>query len=165
MPKDLILGDVLPEVANTRRVLEALPDDKFDWKPHEKSMPLGDLAVHLVNIVGLMLPILRDEELDLSSVPAPSEELNNRDALLEELDRNVRALEPALEEVDVSALGESWTLRHGDHVIFTQPRALALRTLGVSHMAHHRGQLGVYLRMLDRPVPGVYGPSADEMAG
>lgn len=165
MTRDLILGDVGPELANTRRVLEALPDGELTWKPHPKSMSIGDLATHLVTLVAWMQPILRDDEFDFASVPPRRESLASRDALLEEFDGHAHALESVLEGVDVSALGETWIFRNGDHVILEQPRALALRTLGISHMAHHRGQLVVYLRLLDLPVPGVYGPSADDLAG
>lgn len=161
---DLILGDVLPEFANTRRVLEALPDGELTWKPHEKSMSLGELATHIANIGGLALAVLRGSELDLATLPADRQPHASRDAVLAELDAHIRELEAELPKLDEAALAEEWTFRQGDHIILRQPRALALRTLGVSHLVHHRAQLGVYLRLLDVAVPGVYGPSADEMA-
>lgn len=161
---ELLLSDILPEFANTRRVLEALPDGEFSWKPHEKSMSLGALATHIANIGGLALAVLRGNELDLATLPSNQAPHANREAVLAELDGHIRELEAELPKLEEAALADEWTFRQGDHIIMQQPRAVVLRTLGVSHLIHHRAQLGVYLRMLDVPVPGVYGPSADEMA-
>ncbi|GAA0358595.1 hypothetical protein GCM10008968_12820 [Bacillus horti] len=160
--KQLIIGDALHEFATTRRILECLPNEHMTWKPHEKSMTLGGLATHLINILNWQAPIFLYPEFDLSTVPLRREPLERREDLLEEFDANVVKLEKLLAECDEKTLGEEWTLRNGDHIILRQPRALALRTFGVSHMVHHRAQLGVYLRLLDIPVPGLYGPSADE---
>ncbi|MBT2724317.1 DinB family protein [Bacillus sp. ISL-46] len=141
MVKKLIVGDATHELATTRRILERLPEEHMSWKPHEKSMTLGGLATHLMR-----------------------EPLEKRADVLEEFDANVGKLEKLLSECEEKTLGEEWTLRHGDHIILREPRAIALRTFGLSHMVHHRAQLGVYLRLLDIPVPGIYGPSADEEA-
>ena len=165
MTKMLATGDIEQELASTRRVLERLPDEKWTWRPHEKSMALGELATHIVNIPLWMQAILDQREFDLATVPMKGEPLANRDAVLELFDSRVKEVESSLDALDADALDEPWTLRRGDQVVFELPRALALRSLGTSHMIHHRAQLGVYLRMLDVPVPGVYGPSADEMAG
>ncbi|MDR9855594.1 DinB family protein [Paenibacillus sp. VCA1] len=162
MVKQLIFGDAKHELATTRRVLERLPDEHMNWKPHDKSMTLGGLATHLINLLNWQVAIFLSAELDLSTVPSRREALERREDVLEEFDANVVKLEKLLDECDENALGEEWTLRHGDHIILRQPRALALRTFGISHMVHHRAQLGVYYRLLDIPVPGMYGPSADE---
>lgn len=134
----------------------------MSWQPHSKSMTLGGLATHLINLLNWQIAILLQPEFDLSAVPVRREALQRREEVLEEFDANVAKLEKLLAECDEDALGQEWTLRNGDYVIQRQPRALALRTFGLSHMVHHRAQLGVYLRLLDIPVPGLYGSSADE---
>ncbi|MGG4107402.1 DinB family protein [Paenibacillus lautus] len=162
MVKQLIIGDALHELAHTRRILECLPEEHMTWKPHVKSMTLGGLATHLINLLNWQVAIFLYPEFDLSTVPLRREALERREDMLEEFDANVIKLEQLLAECEEKALAEEWTLRNGDHIILRQPRAVALRTFGLSHMVHHRAQLGVYLRLLDIPVPGIYGPSADE---
>lgn len=162
MVKQLIVGDVMLELANTRRILERLPEEHMTWKPHVKSMTLGWLATHLINLLNWQIAIFLYPEFDLSTVPLRREPLERREDLLEEFDENVVKLEKLLAKCDEKKLGEEWTLRNGDYIILCQPRAIALRTFGLNHMVHHRAQLGVYLRLLDIPVPGLYGPSADE---
>jgi uncharacterized damage-inducible protein DinB len=163
MSKQFIIGDVLPELANTRRILERVPDEHLAWKPHDKSFSLGHLATHIVNIGYWMTAILSRPEYDLASGPSHREPLSSRSAMLEELDRHTRELEGLLAAVDEQALNEEWTVRAGDRVIRKGPRAVMLRGFGLSHLIHHRGQLSVYLRLLNVPVPGLYGPSADDM--
>ncbi|GGD49101.1 DinB family protein [Paenibacillus nasutitermitis] len=162
MNKRLIIGDATQEMANTRRILESLPEEHLSWKPHEKSMTLGGLATHLTNLLNWQIAILQYPEFDLSTVPQRREPLDKRADFLKEFDANVGTFDKLLAECDEKSLGEEWTLRHGDHIILRESRAIALRTFGLSHMVHHRAQLGVYLRLLDIPVPGMYGPSADE---
>ncbi|WP_409340513.1 DinB family protein [Paenibacillus sp. MBLB4367] len=162
MVKQLIVGDAMHELANTRHILKCLPDEHMMWKPHVKSMTLGGLATHLINLLNWQVAIFLYPVFDLSTVPLRREALERREDVLEEFDANVVKLEKLLAECDEKTLGEEWTLRNGDHIILRQPRAIALRTFGLSHMVHHRAQLGVYLRLLDIPVPGLYGPSADE---
>ncbi|MNO23052.1 DinB family protein [compost metagenome] len=164
MVKQLIVGDAAHELAATRRVLERLPEEHMAWKPHGKSMTLGGLSTHLINLLNWQIAIFQYPEFDLSTVPFRRDALEKRADILEEFDANVGKLETLLAECDENTLGEEWTLRHGDHIILRQPRAIAFRTFGLSHMIHHRAQLGVYLRLLDIPVPGLYGPSADEEA-
>ncbi|MEY8192170.1 DinB family protein [Peribacillus simplex] len=164
MVKKLIVGDVTHELATTRRILERLPEEHMSWKPHEKSMTLGGLATHLINLLNWRVALIQYPEFDLSAVPLRREPLEKRADVLEEFDANVGKLEKLLAECEEKTLGEEWTLCHGDHIILQEPRAIALRTFGLSHMVHHRAQLGVYLRLLDIPVPGIYGPSADEGA-
>ncbi|WP_240415985.1 DinB family protein [Paenibacillus periandrae] len=164
MVKQLIVGDATHELATTRRILERLPEEHMSWKPHQKSMTLGGLATHLINLLNWQIAIFQFPDFDLSTVPQRREPLEKRADILEEFDSNVGKLEKLLADCDEKALGEEWTLRHGDHIILREPRAIALRTFGLSHMVHHRAQLGVYLRLLDIPVPGIYGPTADEEA-
>lgn len=162
MVKQLIIGDAMHELGITRRILERLPEEHMTWKPHVKSMTLGGLSTHLINLLNWQTAIFLYPEFDLSTVPLRRDALERREDVLEEFDANVVKLEKLIAECDEKTLAEEWTLRSGDHIILRQPRAIALRTFGLSHMVHHRAQLGVYLRLLDVPVPGLYGTSADE---
>ncbi|WP_078394643.1 DinB family protein [Shouchella patagoniensis] len=164
MVKQLIVGDAKHELTSTRRILERLPEEHMSWSPHQKSMTLGGLATHLINVLNWQIAILQHPEFDLSTVQLRREPLEKHADVLSEFDANVGKFEKLLAESDDKTLDEEWTLRHGDHIILREPRAIALRTFGLSHMVHHRAQLGVYLRLLDIPVPGIYGPSADEEA-
>ncbi|WP_407944890.1 DinB family protein [Paenibacillus cymbidii] len=161
--KTMLVGDVMHEWAGTRRLLASLPDEQFGWRPHAKSHTLGELATHVVNLLNWQLGILRAPGIDLAIASSRRTALTSRHALLDEFDTNIRELEQALDAVDDEALASDWTLRRGDTIMAVQPKALAFRTMGMSHMVHHRAQLGVYLRLLDLPVPGVYGPTADEL--
>ena len=164
MFKQLIVGDATHEMVTTRRILERLPEEHMSWRPHEKSMTLFELATHLINLLNWQIAIFQYTEFDLSSVPQRREPLEKRSDVLDEFDANVGKLEKLLAECDEKTLSEEWTLRHGDHIIRREPRAIAFRAFGLNHMIHHRAQLGVYLRLLDISVPGIYGPSADEEA-
>lgn len=162
MLREILFADLDAELASTRRVLDRLPDERFDWKPHDRSWTLGELATHVTNLLQWQLLIIGQDELDLA-VPQPRREaLPGRAAVLAEYDASAAALTEAVSRLDDDRLRADWTLRSGEHVISRQPRAVSLRMFGISHMIHHRGQLGVYLRLLDVPVPGVYGRTADE---
>jgi uncharacterized damage-inducible protein DinB len=157
------LGDLEHELATTRRVLERLPEEHFSWKPHEKSMSLGRLASHVVNLVHWQTMTLQSEELDLGGTPPPtSDGPASRAALLSTFDANVAELNEALAQAGEPDLRHVWTLRMGEKVLLRMPRLAVLRTMCLSHMINHRGQLCVYLRLLGVPVPAIYGPSADE---
>lgn len=159
----IAFGDLEQELATTRRVLERVPEDRLGWKPHEKSMTLGQLAAHLATLPFYGETICRSEEFDLSTAPEPNiDGIKSRAELLETFETRVAALNEALVALDDAALGEPWTLRHGERVVFTLPRLAVMRSMLTSHMIHHRAQLSVYLRLLDVPVPSIYGPSADE---
>ena len=160
--KQIALGDVNHELALTRRVLERVPDEHLPWKPHEKSMSLGALASHLSTIAGYGTRTLETDEFNFAEAGPPNREAAGRDELLSRFDDGVAAFRAAWESVDEADLSRTWTLRNGDHVIISQPKLAVLRALVISHMIHHRAQLGVYLRLLDQPVPSTYGPSADE---
>lgn len=162
--QQLAFGDLEFELATTRRVLERLPEDKFGWKPHEKSFPMGKLAFHVVNLLFWQKISFTEPGFDLAASPPPENgaTLPTKEELLKKFDENAEQLRGVLAQVTEENLGESWTLRHGDHEILTSTRNDILRRFGISHMIHHRAQLGLYLRLLDVPVPGMYGPSADE---
>lgn len=162
MVKQLIVGDAMHELASTRRILERLSEEFMSWRPHEKSMTLGELATHLINLLNWQIAILQYPELDLSTVPLRRKPLEKQSDVLDEFDANIGKLKNLLAKCDEKTLGEEWTLRHGEQIIRREPRAIAFRTFGLNHMVHHRAQLGVYLRLLDISVPGIYGPSADE---
>lgn len=161
--RSLALGDVDSELANTRRVLERLPESRWEWRPHPKSWTLGGLGTHVARLPHWGVNVVTQPEFDLASIPTGiGPVVESAAELLALFDANAAAMRAALAGIDDEALGAQWTLRNGAHVIMQMPRALALRSATVSHMVHHRAQLGVYLRMLDVPVPGMYGPSADE---
>lgn len=159
---DFAYFDMMHELAGVRRHLERVPDDKLDWRPHDKSKTLGELATHLAQIPFLPIVVATQPELDFAARPPQPKSLPSRDAILATFDETVAALTTAMADVDDAVLDEAWTLRAGPHVVLSQSKGRMLRTLGVSHIIHHRAQLGVYLRLLDIPVPAVYGPSADE---
>ena len=161
-PMQLATGDLERELATTRRMLERLPDEHFAWKPHEKSMSLGALGAHLANLLWWQTIILQQDELDFAAPQPPRTVPENREALLRVFDEKAAVLREALAQTDEADLARTWTLKQGDHVIISQPKAAILRSFGISHMVHHRGQLSVYLRLLDVPVPPSYGPTADE---
>lgn len=160
----LALADLEHEMAQTRRVLERVPDEHFDWKPHEKSSSLGKLAAHIANLPWLARAALRGDELDVATVPRPDPAAapKNREEILAKFDAELAELSAALDAADDATLMQRWTLRNGERVVLTLPRMGAIRGMGISHVIHHRAQLTVYLRLLDVPVPGLYGPSADE---
>lgn len=162
MIKEVALADVRAELTGTRKTLERVPDERFGWSPHARSFNLGELSTHLVNSLHWAEAILGHDEFDMAESPFPREPLKTRAALLNEFDRRETRVLEALDEVSDKELRADWVLRNGTQVVSRLPRVAALRLFVVSHMIHHRAQLGVYLRLLGQPVPGVYGPSADE---
>lgn len=147
------------EMATTRRLLERVPSDRATWKPHEKSFALGHLAQLVSWMPGWIARTLREPHIDLASGVGYSLEPTER--LVGIFDENVRAAREALAAVTGDALDEPWSLRHGERVLFTSPRGETVRG-HLNHLIHHRGQLTVYLRLVDVPLPSVYGPTADE---
>lgn len=164
MNKELIIGDIIQELKGTRRILESLPDQDLHWRPHEKSMSLGELATHTVNLLRWQTDIFNTSELDLASIPARREALESSKALIEEFDESFSVLSALLSGIEEEQLSAIWTLKRGEQIMFQQPRLLVLRSFGINHMIHHRAQITVYLRLLDQPVPGLYGPSSDDIA-
>ena len=163
-PVDVALGDLARECATTRRVLERAPlDARADWRPHPRSMSLGDLCAHLVNIPNWGVVTLATEGLDFTGPMPPRAPIPTTTAeLVAGWDVQVAALTAALAGADEAALGTTWTARAGEQVVFAMPRGAVIRQMVLSHMIHHRAQLGLYLRLLDVPVPAIYGNSADE---
>jgi uncharacterized damage-inducible protein DinB len=159
----IAFSDLEPELATTRRVLERLPDEHFDWKPHPKSFSFGTLATHVANLVHWQVMALTLDELDLGA-QAPQVRPTDRDGVLRAFDANVEELRATMAGMQDAAFSETWTLRMGERVIMQMPRLGVMRMMSLNHMIHHRAQLGVYLRLLDLPVPPVYGPTADEQA-
>lgn len=149
------------ELATARRVLERLDDAKWGFKPHEKSMTLGALASHLATIPYWTTVTVRDPGFEIPAGYQP-EESPNREALLARFDASAKEARQALEGCTDAAWGETWTLSGGGKTLLAMPRAAVYRSFCMNHLIHHRGQLCVYLRLLDIPVPSVYGPSADE---
>lgn len=152
------------EITLTRPFLERLPDDQFDWQPHPKSMTLGKLASHITEMPGNIKDTLATDSYDLNTA-APSDHPQpaaSRAEVLARFDANATAARTVLAEADEQALTYVWVMSYGDQVIIRQPRAQIVRELLLDHLIHHRAQLGVYLRLLDVPVPGTYGATADE---
>lgn len=153
------------EMASTRKVLERVPDDKFDWKAHPKSNTIGWVAAHLANIPSWVPLTFDRSELDIHPVggePYRTQPATNRQAVLETFDRNVAAARSALASAPDEQFSKPWSLLSGGQTVFTLPKSAVLRTFVINHIIHHRAHLCVYLRLNDIPVPGLYGPSADE---
>jgi uncharacterized damage-inducible protein DinB len=153
------LAEFDQEMSTTRRLLERVPDGKGDWKPHPKSFSLAHLAQLVARMPGWIVGTLRQPNIDLASSARYSTEKTS--TLLAEFDRNVKSAREALADVTDAKLMEPWSLVMGEKVMFTAPRGPITRQT-LSHLVHHRGQLTVYLRELDVPIPSIYGPTADE---
>ena len=156
-----LLPEFDQEMAGTRKTLERVPEDKFGWKPHEKSMALGRLAHHLAEIPGWAKPTLEQDSLDFSG-PYQPPPVGTREQILELFDKNVAEARALIGAASDERLAQPWSLSSNGKTLFTMPRAAVLRGMIISHMIHHRAQLGVYLRLNEAPVPALYGPSADE---
>lgn len=157
-----LAAELQQEAKTTRRLLERVPEASFGWKPHVKSMSLGQLAGHVAQLPTLIVPALTEDELDFAVAGWKPFSPQSTAELVEQFDANVSAAADALQSQADEKMGETWKLKSGDHVLFEMPRALVVRFVGLNHVVHHRGQLSVYLRMLDVPLPSIYGPSADE---
>jgi uncharacterized damage-inducible protein DinB len=160
--KDAAFCDLKREFEVTRRVLDRLPEDKFAWKPHEKSMNLGRLAMHVATLPQWMRETLEKDGMDMANPPKMRVDPDNRADLLTTFDEHAAAVNAALARSDDASLERHWTLRQGDQVLVSQPRVEILRVWCLNHLIHHRAQLCVYLRLLNVPVPAVYFNSADE---
>jgi uncharacterized damage-inducible protein DinB len=159
--KDGLLAEFDHEIGTTRRLIERLPDDKLSWKPHVKSMSLGGLATHLCNLPRWGGSILNDSSFDLAGAPPNLEEKTSRADILAGLDENAAQTRGWLHKTDAELMAP-WSLTRSGQQMFTMPRVAAFRTFVLYHLVHHRGQLSVYLRLNDVPVPAIYGPTADE---
>ena len=152
-------------MANTRKVLERVPEGKVDWKPHAKSSTFGALTAHIANMPDWARLTLQTESFDYAPPGAPPYDTpkftSNKD-LLAAFDKSVAEARAALAAADDSTMLAPWTLMAGGKTLMTMPRVAVIRTFVMNHIIHHRAQIGVYLRLNDIPVPGMYGPSADE---
>lgn len=158
---DALLPEFDHEMTVTRKLLERVPDDKFDWKPHQKSMSLGALAQHVANLPMWGAMTLTQSEIDIGGAPQlPS--AASRAELLSGFDQRVKETRALLAGTSDAELMAPWSLKKDGHTIFSMPKASVWRSFVLSHLIHHRGQLSVYLRLNDVPVPSMYGPSADE---
>lgn len=161
MMAQLLLPEFDAEMASTRRFLARVPADKAAWKPHAKSFSLGDLAVHLAQIPTWAAPTLTAPEIDLD----PNDRAKpfvSTDELLARFDQHVAEARAAIAAADDAEYEKPWSLKVAGKTFFTRPKGPVLRDFVLSHNVHHRAQLGVYLRLLDVPVPGAYGPTADD---
>ncbi len=156
---DAFLAELDVELPTTRRLLERVPGDQGAWKPHPKSFSLGHLAQLVARMPAWLPMTMRETVLDLSAGPAYS--LEKTEALLAEFDRGATEAREALAAAKDEAFSVPWTLKAGDRVFFTLPR-LAVMRQNINHLVHHRGQLSVYLRLVNVPLPSIYGPTADE---
>ena len=163
---EAFLAEFGPEMANTRKMLERVPDGTLDFKPHEKSMSMGRLAGHVAEMAGWGTVTVQVDEFDVSPQDGPKPEAyvaQSRDATLEHFDRMVAEAKEAIAVTSDEAMHQPWTLLMGGKEVFSMPRIATLKAMVLNHIIHHRAQLSVYLRLNDVPIPGMYGPSADEM--
>jgi uncharacterized damage-inducible protein DinB len=157
-----LFPDFDSEIASTRRMLERIPDGNNDWRPHPKSRTLGELAGHVAQLPGFGLLMATRDEFDGLAERRPEPKLETSAERLELFDQLSGQLRAALEQLTPERAATSWTLRLGDRIVLRAPRTTILRSAFMTHTAHHRAQVGVYLRMLDVAVPWTYGRSADE---
>ena len=153
------------EMAATRKTLERIPDDRLDWKPHEKSFSLRQIGSHLANLAHWAVIGLEQDSFDMAppdGEPAKTPQAESTAHLLELFDASAAAARAALAGAKDETFREEWSLLTGGETLFTVPKVAVIRTFVLNHLIHHRGQLSVYLRLLDIPVPAIYGPSADE---
>jgi uncharacterized damage-inducible protein DinB len=159
--KDALLAEYDHEIATTKKLLDRVPGDKLAWRPHPKSMTLGGLAQHLANIPNWGASICNETVFDLASAPIHLDEPRSHAAIMALFDDSTGRARKALDKSD-GELAAMWTLKRNGQEMFTMPRTSVFRTFVLSHLIHHRGQLSVYLRLNDVPLPSIYGPSADE---
>ena len=160
--KQGLINELQMEAANTRKMLEIVPADKFDWKPHEKSMLLKSLATHVAELSGWSAMVVKEDELDLMKMDYKPSPVTSTQDLLDVHEKAVNKSVEAIHSMQEADLMKPWTLRKGEQVIFQLPKVAVLRGMCYNHLYHHRGQLSVFLRLLDIKIPGMYGPSADE---
>ena len=162
---EMMLPEVQQEMAQTRKTLARVPDDKFSFKPHEKSMDMGALALHIAMMADWGADTLKKDDFDVAPADGAAYEMpaaKNTEEVLALFDKAVVKFQDALSSTEDEAMMKQWSLLSGGKPIFTMPRAAVVRSMILNHLVHHRGQLCVYLRMNGVPVPALYGPSADE---
>ena len=163
--KELLLPEFDQEMANTRKTLERVPEQKLGWKPHVKSYTMGSLASHLANIPSWVAMTFNQDSLDVApkdGTTYTTPQAGSSKELLEFFDKNVAVARAVIAATGDEQYGKPWTLLAGGQTLLTMPKMAVLRSFVLNHNVHHRAQLGVYLRLNDLPVPAIYGPSADE---
>ena len=158
---EALLAEYDHEMATTKKLLDRVPEDRLGWAPHAKSMTLGGLAQHLANIPNWVPAIFDGTVFDLAASPRNLAEPESHAAIIALFNESTTRARRALDKTD-GELAVLWTLKRNGQDVFTMPRTAVFRTFVISHVIHHRGQLSVYLRLNDIPVPAIYGPSADE---
>ncbi len=159
---DAFVAELQQEAATARKCLERIPETTFDWKPHEKSMSMSRLAAHVAEMVTWGKEVMNTSEMDFATADYKPFEPKTTAELVEYFDKNLADATESLKNASDEAMLENWKLRNGEEVYFDMPRVQVLRGMVFNHIVHHRGQLSVYLRLNDIPVPALYGPSADE---
>lgn len=157
-----ILAELQMEAAATRKMIERVPEKSFDWKPHDKSMTLGRLAYHICENPQWVSVTVDKDEIDFAANDYVPKEAKTTAELLKVFDDSLAEAVECLKNASDEKLMGNWTMRNGETVYFTMPKTAVLRSFVLNHIVHHRGQLSVYLRMLDVPLPQIYGPTADE---
>lgn len=157
---DTILMELDQEAKTTKRVLDRIPEDKLSWKPHPKAFSLGQLALHIASVPGNVAAAAVPDTMEAPTFTQP--EAKSRKEVLDTFSKSLESAKDALQKMDDARLNSTWSLTKNGKVLMAVPRIAFLRSVLMNHNYHHRGQLSVYLRMLDVPVPSIYGPSADE---
>ncbi|UCG85788.1 MAG: DinB family protein [Gemmatimonadota bacterium] len=160
---EALIPELDQEAAATRRLLERVPEDKLDWKPHEKSMSLGRLATHLAELPGWGKVTIEQDVLDIGGFQPTI--LKTVSEMVGLFDKNVSEFRVILGETPDAEFMKTWTMKHEGKEVFAAPKIAVVRNMVMNHLVHHRGQLTVFLRLNDVPLPMIYGPSADETGG
>jgi uncharacterized damage-inducible protein DinB len=163
--RDSLLPEFDHEMETTRKTLERVPEDKTNWKPHDSSMAMGRLAGHIAEMAGFAATAFKGDSFDFAppgGTPMQPTMMTSRKQLLDIFDKNVAEARAALSKASDEELMKTWTLMNGGKTFFAMPRITVLRSMILNHLIHHRGQLSVYLRMNQVPIPSIYGPSGDE---
>jgi uncharacterized damage-inducible protein DinB len=158
----MLLKEMEQEAQTTRKMLSRIPDDKFSWKPHEKSMTIKQLATHIAELPGWVTITLNTSELDFAKEPYDPTDLNSTAEILQVFEKSLTEGKARLAQATEADLLPNWTMRNGEEIYSVSTKAEVIR-MAFCQTVHHRAQLGVYLRLLNIPIPGSYGPSADEM--
>lgn len=161
--RDMFLPEFDQEMASTRKMLESIPEDRFSFQPHKKSWKANKLAGHIAELPDWAVHTMKVEVLALEPGQVRAFEPTDKKSLLDQFDKNVRAAHEAISKATDEELNTIWTMKWEGKTIMSMPRMAVLRTIVLNHLIHHRAHLGMYLRMMDATVPGMYGPSADEM--
>lgn len=157
-----LVAEMKHESGLTRKILERVPLDRKDWKPHDKSMSLGRLATHIAELPRWVKLILEQDIYDFAANPVPPRVAGDQEELMKIFEENLEVAMQTFAQMQDEVLEGRWKAARGELILYDLPKKVVLRSFAYSHIFHHRGQLSVYLRLLDIPVPGLYGPSADE---